>query len=129
MREIFIITPGSFELADLIHSARKVGWSLNEGRETVAMRHGDEYVDFKEMPDVAKYYEDTERELIKECGADPRFFRMRFHDYKAAAEAITHLLPVSPFFALDNDHGLILSLDRFATLRPTCWDWTTVDSV
>lgn len=91
----------------------------------VAFRKGDHYVDAREMPDLAEHYDDFEQEEIRECGPEPRFFRVRFDDYKVAARMILTLFPASPEFALDNDHGLILSLDRFAALRPTDWDWTT----
>jgi len=128
MRDIFIITPNGYDLQTFAKAARGIGWPPTEAGDIVSLWSGDDYVDFCEAPDVAKHYDEAEWSEVRACGPNPRFFCMRFHDYKVAARVILSILPATSDFILDNDHGLILPLHRFAALKPTIWDWTIADS-
>lgn len=129
MRDVFVVTPASYTTQDFLKRARGLGWSPTVAQNVIGLWSGEEYVDFGELPEVAEYYdEEVGKDALAGCGPEPRFFRLRFRDYKVVTKVILNIFPKNPDFVVDNDHGLLTPLSNLDAMRPMDWDWTIAPS-
>jgi hypothetical protein len=92
---------------------------------------GDEHVDIREAPDIAKYYDtDDELDAISVCGSAPQFFHVRYYLESAAARVVLSVFPADPAFVIDNDHGVLMSLKAFDGLirAQPGWLWSSAEA-
>jgi len=131
VRDAFVVAPSGLA-AELFERGRwHNGTSQFEPTTSIVRGAGTQYVDVSEDQGLAQYYVDEpESVAIRPCGDTPTFFHVRFRDPLAAAAVIAEIFRESASVVVDNDHGLFMRMDRFATLsrKHPDWDWSTAES-
>jgi hypothetical protein len=131
MRDAFIITPSSFGLRDFIAEAERAGHSPVMQGATVSIGEDNDHIDIREAPEMLTLLDEDERKHITVCGPLPRSLHLRYRTRDGAKRAILTFFPSRPNFLLDNDHGLLVPLDRFSNVvrNHEDWDWTMADDL
>lgn len=130
MRDAFILAPSNYSLQDFWAAVTKSGLAAENYGALVAVGEGDESVNISEVAEIEEFFEDEEElAAVANCGPNPRFYQLRFRDPEYTARMILMTFPRRQEFMLDNDHGLLVSLERFEAeyLRHKHWDWSVAD--
>lgn len=127
MLDTFIVTPSGFILDEAVGSSGIVADRLDGGG--YAFGGLEDLVDVLETPEVLGYYDESEREFLRSCGSDPRVFHVRYYNESDAERVIVSVFPSLDTFVIDNDHGLLLTLQEFGRLLAAFpgWRWGLTD--
>ena len=131
MRDAFIVTPSMLTIVSIGAVAKAAGYSLAENGRAIWIGDGDEYVDIAEDRDVEQYVDEAEGTVIRTCGANPRYYHLRFRDSLRAAHFVITLFGEREDVILDNDHGLLVPLKDFAAAVAAApgWDWSVAEQL
>lgn len=127
MRDAFVITPIDCTFQLLAETASSAGYRYaSREREAIWSEGNGAQVILTEDPAIERLLDEQEREAVQACGPERRYYHIQYRDRAGAERVIVELFQSVDGAIVDNDHGLLISVDLFAATIAKCptWDWT-----